>query len=68
MKILVLVSLLEAALIKKLREYDFGEFKVIKQDKEPRRVVIGGSEYLKEEDGMTLDYGKDYGKDLNLKK
>ena len=62
MKILVLVSPLEAALIKKLREYDFGEFKVVKQDKEPRRVVIGGSEYLKEEDGMALDYGKDYGK------
>ena len=65
MRILVLVSLLEAALIKKLREYDFGEFKVIKQDKEPRRVVIGGSEYLKEEDGMTLENGK--GNDKSIK-
>ncbi len=48
------VSLFEAALIKKLRRYDFGEFVVTKLRGEPRRIDIVGKEMLSEKDGETL--------------
>lgn len=45
----------EAALIRKLREFEFGEFRVIKQRGEPRRCESIGSEILKESEGLALE-------------
>lgn len=53
-KITIVVSLYEAALIKKLREFQFGMFTVHKDNNEPRRVVMGGSEMLNMRDGKDL--------------
>lgn len=49
------VSLLEAAMVKKIREEaHYGTFVVTKQKGQPRRVVIQGSEILTEEEGLGL--------------
>jgi len=42
----VLVSNWEAAMLKRLRKYDFGTWTVIKTDGQPRRIVEGGSSLL----------------------
>lgn len=48
----VLVSNWEAAMLKRLRKYDFGTWTVIKTDGQPRRIVEGGSSLL---DGDEAD-------------
>lgn len=44
--ILIEVSDFEAAMIKKLREHHFGQFTIYKNNGQPTRIVIGGSEIL----------------------
>lgn len=56
-KIKVEVTMFEAALIKKLRTYEFGTFTVHKIKGEPRRIEIGGSEMLDEMSGKSLAIG-----------
>ncbi len=51
----IVVSLLEAAMIKTIRNYEYGSFTVHKLSGEPRRIEILGSEILKPEDGKKLD-------------
>ncbi len=53
-KVLVRVSLLEAAMLHKLREHAYGEFIVHKSKGEPRRVEVTGSEVLKELNGALI--------------
>jgi hypothetical protein len=53
-KILIEVSAFEAAMIAKLREYPFGQFTIHKTQDEPRRIVLGGSEMLRPEQGEKL--------------
>ena len=53
-EIIIKVSLLEAAMILKLRKYNYGEFKIIKMNGNPTRIVLEGSEMLKASDGMVL--------------
>jgi len=53
-EIIIKVSLLEAAMILKLRKYNYGEFKIIKMNGNPTRIVLEGSEMLKASDGMAL--------------
>lgn len=43
---LIEVSDYEAAMIKKLREHQFGQFTIYKNQGQPTRIVIGGSEIL----------------------
>lgn len=45
------LTLLEADLVRILREHDYGEFTVIKQHGQPVRVVVKGSYKLGEERG-----------------
>jgi len=52
--ILVKLSLAEAAMVKKLREYPFGQFTIHKTNGEPIRIVIGGSEIIDAKEGMAL--------------
>ena len=52
--IIIKVSTFEAALIAKLRKHPYGEFIVHKFDGEPKRVVVKGSEILKEADGLSI--------------
>lgn len=53
-EILVKVSLLEAAMLLKLRKYDYGDFRIIKMAGNPTRIIFEGSEMLKESDGIVL--------------
>lgn len=53
-KVTITVSLLEASMIRKLREYEFGQFTIYKNAGQPNRIVIGGSEMLNEQDGMEI--------------
>lgn len=53
-KIFIEVSAYEAAMIKKIRLYNFGTFQVIKMNGDPRRVILGGSETLDENEGLDL--------------
>lgn len=54
-EITIEVSLLESALILKLRKYDYGEFTIVKMAGNPTRIIrIEDSEILKEIDGKTL--------------
>ena len=52
------VSLLEAAMIIKLRKYDYGDFEIVKIKGDPSRVIFKGSEILKESEGMVLALDK----------
>ena len=58
-EIIIKVSLLEAAMILKLRKYNYGEFKIIKMNGNPTRIVLEGSEMLKASDGMVLSLDTD---------
>jgi len=58
-EIIIKVSLLEAAMILKLRKYNYGEFKIIKMNGNPTRIVLEGSEMLKASDGMALSLDTD---------
>lgn len=51
---LMLISIYEAVLIKKLRENDFGSWTVTKTEGQPRRIVKGGSEMIDPEEGKGL--------------
>ena len=53
-EIIIKVSLLEAAMILKLRKYNYGEFRIIKMNGNPTRIVLEGSEMLKASDGKAL--------------
>lgn len=53
-QVIVTVSLCEAAMIYKLRKFDFGDFRIVKIGGEPRRLVVGGSEMIKPEDGLMI--------------
>jgi len=57
-RIKIEVSLLEAAMIFQLRKYDYGEFRIIKISGDPIRIIIEGSEILKEADGLQLEFDK----------
>lgn len=50
----VLLSDLEAALIKRLRRFEFGTWTVVKTDGQPRRIVEGGSTMLDKEEAVDL--------------
>jgi len=52
--ITIQVSLLEAALIKKLREVEYGKFVVFKQKNRPWRVKTEDSNILNEKEGLEL--------------
>jgi len=58
-EIIIKVSLLEASMILKLRKYNYGEFKIIKMNGNPTRIVLEGSEMLKASDGMALSLDTD---------
>ena len=58
-EIIIKVSLLEAAMILKLRKYNYGEFRIIKMNGNPTRIVLEGSEMLKASDGMALSLDTD---------
>ena len=51
----VTLSSFEAALIRKLRQYEWGEFRIFKQKGEPRRCEVIGSEILRESEGLALE-------------
>lgn len=53
-EIIIKVSLLEASMILKLRKYDYGEFRIIKMNGNPTRIILEGSEMLKASDGLEL--------------
>jgi len=57
-KIIIEVSLWEAAMILKLRKYDYGEFKIVKMNGNPTRIIFEGSEMLKADDGLILSIDK----------
>jgi hypothetical protein len=42
----VLISSYEAALLKRLRRFDYGTWTVVKTEGQPRRIVEGGSTML----------------------
>lgn len=50
----VLLSAQEAAMIKVLRESDFGQWTVYKNNGEPTRIIKGGSEMLDAKVGEEL--------------
>jgi len=54
-EILIKVSLAEASMIKKLRKYRYGDFKIIKIDGKPKRIIFEGSELIKESEGRDLE-------------
>lgn len=53
-KIMISVTRYEAAMILKLRQYDFGSFKVQRTNGNPVRVIVEASELLTPEDGDKL--------------
>lgn len=53
-KITIEVSSLEAALIKRLRKFEFGTLTIHKIKGEPRRIEVGTSEMLSDKEGSTL--------------
>jgi len=53
-KVLVVVSPLEAAVIIKLREFDYGEMTIKKREGKPYQIVKGGTELLSEKSGLNL--------------
>jgi hypothetical protein len=48
------ISIYEAAVIKKLREFKFGTLTIHKIQGQPRRIETGASEMLTVEDGLDL--------------
>ena len=54
-KIKILVTELEAAMVKKIREFEFGTLTVHKIKGEPNRVEIGTSEMLLGRKGRELE-------------
>ena len=54
-KVLVAVTTLEAAVIKKLREFDYGEMTIKKREGKPYQIVKGGTEILDERSGLDLE-------------
>lgn len=54
-KVNVPLTLLEASLIKELRNTIFGEITVFKQRGQPIRIEVRSSIILKKEDGMTIE-------------
>jgi len=54
-EIIIRVSLLESSMILKLRQYDYGEFTIVKMGGNPTRIIrIEDSKILKESDGKSL--------------
>jgi len=53
--VLVTVTTLEAAVILKLREFDYGEITIKKREGKPYQVVKGGTEILDESTGLDLE-------------
>jgi len=53
-KVLVAVSTLEAAVLIKLREFDYGEMTIKKRQGKPYQIVKGGTEILEEKSGLDL--------------
>jgi hypothetical protein len=51
----VTLSSFEAALIMKLRKYDWGTFVIQKQNGQPRKCDVQESDFLKESDGIALE-------------
>jgi hypothetical protein len=58
--ITITVSFYEAAMIAKMRKYQYGIFKVHKMDGEPRRIITEGSEAINPNDYVELDDVKSY--------
>lgn len=52
--IVIEVTLFEAALLKKLRSFEFGTITIHKIKGEPRRVEVGTSEMLDDREGSSL--------------
>ena len=53
--VLVSVTTLEAAVILKLREFDYGEMTIKKREGVPYQIVKGGTEILDERSGLNLE-------------
>ena len=53
-KVLVSVTTLEAAVLIKLREFDYGEITIKKREGKPYQIVRGGTEILDEREGLNL--------------
>ena len=53
-KVLVAVTTLEAAVLMKLREFDYGEMTIKKRQGKPYQIVKGGTEILDEKSGLNL--------------
>jgi len=53
--VLIAVTTLEAAIIAKLREFDYGQMTIKKREGKPYQIVKGGTELLKEETGLNLE-------------
>lgn len=51
----IVLSSYEAALIRKLRKFEWGDFVVLKQFGEPRKCDAQESSFLDESDGMALE-------------
>ena len=53
--VLLIVTPLEAAVIAKLREFEYGEMTIKKRDGVPYQIVKGGSEILTRRMGMNIE-------------
>jgi len=54
-KVLVTVTTLEAAVLLKLREFDYGEMTIKKREGKPYQIIKGGTEILDEKSGLDLE-------------
>ena len=54
-KVLVEVTPLEAAVLMKLREFEYGEMTIKKKEGKPYQIVKGGTEILDERLGLNLE-------------
>jgi len=54
-KVLVAITTLEAAVIIKLREFEYGEMTIKKREGKPYQIVKGGTEILDANSGLELE-------------
>ena len=59
-KIIIKVSLSEAALILELRKWQYGDFRIKKAKGKYGRLVYEGSKLINENDGLKLSLDKDF--------
>ena len=53
-KVAVVLTLFEAAVVRNLRKFDYGELVIKKQKGQPYQMISSESKLVKEEDGLEL--------------